>query len=116
MRRSWIGAEENRELAKMMPQETWSEERDREEAHRAMDDQPWMVIFMDISTFRVIWVSEDGGARCQRVARTEVAWWQDKARRGGLIMSTESRNASPDDFLLRQQSDLDRLAAALRGY
>lgn len=123
-----ITARESEQLLKHTPmrEEGHNAEHKREDEHRSLPKgrQPFLVIFMGIFDYGVLWIGPAGfrgesymerKAR-ERAAEKEADWWRSKINKGMEVLPF-TRDPSPHDVMVRQQWDLDELAAAIqRGY
>lgn len=74
-----------------------------------MDPEPYVVVCFGILSYKVLGEFADEAS-----AESDLRWWQEQAREpGGVEVLPLSRHCTPDDFQVRQQSDLDALTHAI---
>jgi len=97
-----------------MKREGWNEQREREEAHRALpqEEQPYMVIFMGMLDYAVLWIGEPGGS--EEDAKAEMQRWASEMERENFWLLPFTQNPHPGDLQVRQQWSLDSLVAAIQ--
>lgn len=72
------------------------------------EEQPYLVVFFGLLSYKVLAVCDT-----ERDADIMLGYWQDRAKAGNCAVKSYTRDASPHDFQVRQQWDLDALTHAI---